>query len=235
MAASESKAAAPLARYRQKRDFARTPEPGAAPADSTRARGTKPAAAPIFVVQKHWASRLHYDFRLEHDGVLLSWAVPKGPSYDPRDKRLAAHVEDHPVEYATFEGVIPQGEYGGGTVVLWDRGTWTPLIDPALALKKGELKFELYGEKLQGKWALVKIKGDDPKAWLLVKDKDDYARSSAEYDVVAARPESVVTGRGLAEVAALSHAGNRTENFMVGREEVRRAAEPRSAQSSQCA
>ena len=179
--------------YKKKRDFSKTKEP---PGE------TKPPGGTTYCIQKHAASRLHYDFRLEHDGVLLSWAVPKGPSYDPRDKRLAAHVEDHPVEYATFEGVIPQGEYGGGTVVLWDRGTWTPLIDPALALKKGELKFELFGEKLQGKWALVKIKGDDPKAWLLVKDKDDHARSSAEYDVVAARPESVVTGRGLAEVAA---------------------------------
>jgi bifunctional non-homologous end joining protein LigD len=127
--------------------------------------------------------------------------VPKGPSYDPRDKRLAARVEDHPVEYASFEGVIPQGEYGAGAVVLWDRGTWTPLVDPALALKKGELKFELHGEKLAGKWALVKIKGDDPKAWLLVKDKDDHARSATELDIVSARPESVVTGRGLAEVA----------------------------------
>ena len=128
--------------------------------------------------------------------------MPKGPSFDPRDKRLAMRVEDHPVEYGSFEGVIPEGEYGAGAVVLWDRGTWTPVVDPNLALKKGELKFHLQGEKLAGKWALVKIKGDDPKAWLLVKDKDEHARAAAELDIVSARPESVVTGRGLAEVAA---------------------------------
>ena len=179
--------------YRKKRDFRKTPEPEGverAPGGSS------------YCIQKHAASRLHYDFRLEWGGVLVSWAVPKGPSFDPRDKRLAMKVEDHPVDYGSFEGVIPEGEYGGGTVVLWDRGTWTPLIDPNLGLKKGELKFTLQGEKLAGKWALVKIKGDDPKAWLLVKDKDDHARPAAELDIVSARPESVVTGRGLAEVAA---------------------------------
>src|SRR5262245_4435285 len=111
-------------------------------------------------------------------------------------------VEDHPVEYGSFEGVIPEGEYGAGAVVLWDRGIWKPVVEPSLALRKGELKFELTGEKLVGKWALVKIKGDDPKAWLLVKDKDEQARSGAEMDIVSARPESVVSGRGLAEVAA---------------------------------
>jgi bifunctional non-homologous end joining protein LigD len=179
--------------YRKKRDFSRTPEP----------RGeARPAGGSSYCIQKHAASRLHYDFRLELDGVLLSWAVPKGPSLDPRDKRLAMHVEDHPVEYGSFEGVIPEGEYGAGTVVLWDRGTWTPTIEPSLALKKGELKFQLNGEKLAGKWALVRIKGDDPKAWLLVKDKDEHARSSLELDIVSARPESVKSGRGLAEVAA---------------------------------
>ena len=134
--------------YKKKRDFNKTSEP---PGEERAPGGTS------YCIQKHAASRLHYDFRLEHDGVLLSWAVPKGPSYDPRDKRLAARVEDHPVEYASFEGVIPQGEYGAGAVVLWDRGTWTPLVDPVLALKKGELKFVLHGEKLAGKWALVKI------------------------------------------------------------------------------
>lgn len=179
--------------YRKKRDFSRTPEP----------RGeARPAGGFSYCIQKHAASRLHYDFRLELDGVLLSWAVPKGPSFDPRDKRLAMHVEDHPVEYGSFEGVIPEGEYGAGTVVLWDRGTWKPSIDPGLALRKGELKFELHGEKLVGKWALVRIKGDDPKAWLLVKDKDEHARSSVDLDVVSARQESVLSGRGLAEVAA---------------------------------
>ncbi len=179
--------------YRKKRDFSRTPEP---------AGDVRPAGGFSYCIQKHAASRLHYDFRLELDGVLLSWAVPKGPSFDPREKRLAMRVEDHPVEYGSFEGVIPRGEYGAGAVVLWDRGTWTPVIDPGAALKKGELKFELRGEKLAGRWALVRMKGDDPKAWLLVKDKDEHARSTAEFDVVSARPESVLSGRGLAEVAA---------------------------------
>jgi bifunctional non-homologous end joining protein LigD len=179
--------------YRKKRDFSRTPEP---------AGETRPAGGSSYCIQKHAATRLHYDFRLELDGVLLSWAVPKGPSFDPRDKRLAMRVEDHPVEYGAFEGVIPEGEYGAGAVVLWDRGTWTPLVDPALALKKGELKFQLQGEKLTGKWALVKIKGDDPKAWLLVKDKDEHAKPAADLDIVSARPQSVLSGRGLAEVAA---------------------------------
>jgi bifunctional non-homologous end joining protein LigD len=179
--------------YKKKRDFSRTPEP---PGE------TRPAGGSSYCIQKHAASRLHYDFRLERDGVLLSWAVPKGPSLDPRDKRLAMRVEDHPVEYGSFEGVIPEGEYGAGAVVLWDRGTWTPVVDPGLSLKKGELKFQLHGEKLAGKWALVKIKGDDPKAWLLLKDKDEHARPATELDIVSARPESVVSGRGLAEVAA---------------------------------
>src|SRR5512143_3771721 len=183
----------PLEEYRKKRDFSRTPEP----AGEARAPGGN-----SYCIQKHAASRLHYDFRLEHDGVLLSWAVPKGPSLDPRAKRLAMHVEDHPVEYGGFEGVIPEGEYGAGAVVLWDRGTWTPLVDAAAALKKGELKFQLHGDKLKGKWALVRIKGDDPKAWLLVKDKDEHARPAADLDIVSARPESVLSGRGLAEVAA---------------------------------
>jgi len=179
--------------YRRKRDFSRTPEPPAR---------EEPAGGHSYCIQKHAASRLHYDFRLELDGVLLSWAVPKGPSFDPREKRLAMRVEDHPVAYGSFEGVIPEGEYGAGAVVLWDRGTWAPLVDPALALKKGELKFHLHGEKLAGRWALVRIKGDDPKAWLLVKDRDEHARAMSEFDVVSARPQSVLSGRGLAEVAA---------------------------------
>jgi bifunctional non-homologous end joining protein LigD len=179
--------------YKKKRDFSKTPEP---PGETPTRAGNS------YCIQKHAASRLHYDFRLEWDGVLLSWAVPKGPSFDPRDKRLAMHVEDHPVAYGSFEGVIPEGEYGAGTVVLWDRGTWTPAVDPGIALKKGEIKFHLHGEKLNGKWALVRIKGDDPKAWLLVKDKDEHSRPAAELDIVSARPESVLSGRGLAEVAA---------------------------------
>jgi bifunctional non-homologous end joining protein LigD len=179
--------------YKKKRDFTRTPEP---PGEA------HPPGGNSYCIQKHAASRLHYDFRLEHEGVLLSWAVPKGPSFDPRDKRLAMHVEDHPVEYGSFEGVIPEGEYGAGAVVLWDRGTWTPTADPRLALERGELKFHLQGEKLRGKWALVRIKGDDPKTWLLIKEKDEHARSAVEFEIVSARPESVISGRGLAEVAA---------------------------------
>jgi bifunctional non-homologous end joining protein LigD len=178
--------------YKKKRDFSKTPEP----AGEERAGGGS-----SYCIQKHAASRLHYDFRLELDGVLLSWAVPKGPSFDPRDKRLATRVEDHPVEYGSFEGVIPEREYGAGAVVLWDRGTWEPVIEPHLALKKGELKFTLHGEKLAGKWVLVKIKGDD-KAWLLIKEKDEHARAADEFDIVSARPGSVLSGRGLAEVAA---------------------------------
>jgi bifunctional non-homologous end joining protein LigD len=182
-----------LEEYKKKRNFSKTPEP---PPE------VRPPGGFSYCIQKHAASRLHYDFRLELGGVLLSWAVPKGPSFDPRDKRFAAHVEDHPVEYGGFEGVIPEGEYGAGAVVLWDRGTWKPVIDPAVGMKKGELKFELYGEKLSGRWALVRIKGDDPKAWLLVKDSDEHARPADQLDIVSARPESVVSGRGLAEVAA---------------------------------
>ncbi len=178
--------------YKKKRDFSRTPEP----AGEERVGGGS-----SYCIQKHAASRLHYDFRLELDGVLLSWAVPKGPSFDTKDKRLATRVEDHPVEYGSFEGVIPEGEYGAGAVVLWDRGTWEPVIEPHLALKKGELKFTLHGEKLAGKWVLVKIKGED-KAWLLIKEKDDHTRAADELDIVSARPESVLSGRGLAEVAA---------------------------------
>src|SRR5467141_2289204 len=165
----------PLATYRRKRDFDKTPEP----------RGTKRAAPRkglLFVIQKHAASRLHYDFRLELDGVLKSWAVPKGPSLDPADKRLAMHVEDHPLEYGTFEGIIPKGEYGGGTVLLWDRGSWAPVGDPYQGYRAGNLKFTLKGEKLRGGWALVRIRGsrrgdDSGRSWLLIKERDAEARS----------------------------------------------------------
>ena len=136
--------------YRKKRDFKISPEPSGG---VVKRRGTKLA----FVVQKHAARRLHYDFRLELDGVLLSWAIPKGPSLDPDDKRLAMHVEDHPIEYGTFEGVIPKGQYGGGTVMLWDQGTWTPEGDPNEGYRKGKLKFTLDGRKLHGGWSLVRL------------------------------------------------------------------------------
>ncbi len=163
----------------------------------------------MFVIQKHAASRLHYDFRLELEGTLKSWAVPKGPSLDPADKRLAMHVEDHPVEYATFEGIIPKGEYGGGTVLLWDRGTWRPEGDPHKEYRAGNLKFSLEGDKLRGSWALVRIKGgrdarDDGRSWLLIKHGDAEARPAKAFSVVDARPESVATGRTLDEIAAAS-------------------------------
>src|SRR5512143_2902909 len=137
----------PLEEYRKKRDFSRTPEP---------AGETRPAGGSSYCIQKHAATRLHFDFRLELDGVLLSWAVPKGPSLDPRDKRLAMQVEDHPVEYGGFEGTIPQGEYGGGTVMVWDRGTWEPEGDPRKDYERGRLTFTLHGDKLRGKWHLVR-------------------------------------------------------------------------------
>ena len=186
-----------LREYHRKRDFALTPEPKGA---------ESPRRGRSFCIQKHAATRLHYDFRLEMEGVLKSWAVPKGPSFDPADKRLAMQTEDHPIDYGDFEGIIPAGQYGGGTVLLWDRGTWEPLEDPHQGLRKGALKFRLDGEKLKGKWTLVKIKGrdarDDAKSWLLIKERDEYVRPKGEYDVTRERPESVATGRTLEEIAA---------------------------------
>src|SRR5688572_10757082 len=170
-----------LKEYHRKRDFGRTPEP--------EGREHEDRDAASFVIQKHAASRLHYDFRLEMEGVLRSWAVPKGPSYDPGDKRLAVHVEDHPLEYGTFEGVIPKGQYGGGSVVLWDRGTWIPEGDPIAGYRKGKLEFRLEGEKLEGAWKLVRMQGaasEDGKNWMLLKSRDDDARPASEYDVTAA-------------------------------------------------
>ena len=190
-----------LDEYNRKRDFGRTREP---PGEVNRTTG-----GDLFVIQKHAASRLHYDFRLELDGVLLSWSVPKGPSLDPAQKRLAVQVEDHPLEYATFEGLIPKGQYGGGTVLLWDRGTWAPEGDARAMLAKGNLKFLLKGEKLRGKYALVKIKdrhptrrGDDGRNWLLIKERDAEAKPESELDITATRAESVATQRTLEEIAA---------------------------------
>jgi bifunctional non-homologous end joining protein LigD len=186
-----------LDEYHRKRDFKKTPEP--------RGEGPVDTGGFSFCIQKHAATRLHYDFRLELDGVLKSWAVPKGPSYDMAEKRLAMRTEDHPLEYGGFEGIIPKGEYGGGTVLLWDRGTWEPLEDPHAGMVKGALKFRLHGTKLQGAWALVKIKSrearDADKTWLLIKERDDKVRPLAQYDVTEARPESVVSGRSLEEIA----------------------------------
>jgi len=184
--------------YRKKRDFKTTPEPKGKLA---RARLRDLA----FVIQKHAATRLHYDFRLELNGVLLSWAVPKGPSLDPNDKRLAMHVEDHPLEYGDFEGIIPAKQYGGGTVMLWDRGTWIPKEDPIAGYKKGKLKFDLHGEKLQGGWTLVRSRGSKyggDNAWLLFKEDDEHARTGAEARVVDSRPHSVKTHRSLKQIAA---------------------------------
>ena len=180
----------PLARYAAKRNFGITTEPAAtlpSPADS-------PSAALRFVVQKHRASRLHYDFRLEHDGVLVSWAVPKGPSFDPKKMQMAIHVEDHPLDYAGFEGTIPAKQYGAGTVIVWDRGTWAPVGDAAAGMAAGKLVFRLHGEKLAGLWELVRIAkpGDRQDPWLLFKKRDEWARPLAEYDVIAALPDSVV-------------------------------------------
>jgi len=190
-----------LARYRSMRDFSRTAEPRGKPL---------PKAEPgfSFVVQKHAARRLHYDFRLELDGVLLSWAVPKGPSLDPSVKRLAMEVEPHPLEYGGFEGTIPQGEYGAGTVMVWDRGTWTPEGDPRRALEKGHLNFTLHGEKLHGAWHLVRTKrlADDGhgnergKGWLLFKSKDDAAKAGD--GLLEAKSNSVLSGRNLEQIAA---------------------------------
>jgi bifunctional non-homologous end joining protein LigD len=186
----KKKAADPLARYWSKRDFGVTSEPRGEAASAAR-RGK----ALSFVIQKHHASRLHYDFRLELDGVLLSWAVPKGPSYDPSDKRMAIHVEDHPLSYGSFEGTIPPKQYGAGTVIVWDNGTWEPAGDPHAGLKDGKLVFTLHGHKMAGMWELVRIAkpGDRQEPWLLFKKKDAYAKPHAEYDVVSALPDSVIT------------------------------------------
>src|SRR4051794_22428345 len=162
----------PLSRYNEKRDFKVTSEPPSVVPE----RAEDKAQAPCFVVQKHWASRLHYDFRLELDGVMVSWAVPKGPSFDPAIKQMAIHVEDHPISYNTFEGRIPKGQYGAGTVILWDRGTWEPVGDPHDGMAKGKLVFQLHGEKLAGLWELVRIsKPGEMKQeqWLLLKKRGD--------------------------------------------------------------
>jgi bifunctional non-homologous end joining protein LigD len=188
-----------LTEYQRKRHFHVTPEPsgGKKPARK-RGRGL------IYVIQKHRASQLHYDFRLEWARVLISWAVPKGPSLDPSVKRLATRVEDHPIDYAEFEGVIPEGEYGAGTVMLWDKGTWVPEEeDVGAALEKGELKFTLRGRKLKGSWVLVRTRGfgKNPtrSSWLLIKHRDRYASTK---DVTESQPHSVASHRLLAEIAS---------------------------------
>src|SRR5215813_3157854 len=190
-----------LEKYKQKRNFTKTPEPSGS--DTTAKRAGRKGRERFFCVQKHLASHLHYDFRLEHNGVLLSWAVPKGPSLDPKTKRLAMHVEDHPIEYGTFEGVIPEG-YGAGIVMLWDQGTWTPEVDDVdAALKKGDLKFTLNGYKLKGSWVLVRTKGKwaggSDRSWLLIKHRDDWA---GDVDITEFAPLSVKSNGDFAEILA---------------------------------
>lgn len=185
-----------LEAYRRKRDFTKTPEPAGPRKSSSTQR--------MFVVQKHAATQLHYDFRLELDGVMLSWAVPKGPSLDPAEKRLAVQVEDHPIAYGAFEGIIPEGEYGGGTVLLWDRGQWSPLSHPHESLRKGTLKFVLSGQKLWGGYTLVRIKkeGEGTKNWLLIKERDDAARPEESFRIIDEEPFSVDSSRSMSEIAS---------------------------------
>ena len=189
-----------LQRYREMRDFRKTAEPSG----GAKAVAAQTAALP-FVIQKHAATRLHYDFRLGLHGVLKSWAVTKGPSYVPGDKRLAVQVEDHPMEYGGFEGAIPKGQYGGGTVMLWDEGTWEPLGDADEALAKGNLKFLLHGKKLRGKWVLVRMGGKAAQEakpnWLLIKEHDEYEQTAADEPIVDKEPNSVLTGRDLDAIA----------------------------------
>ena len=185
-----------LREYQRKREFTRTPEPAAKTAQK---------GGSSYVIQKHDASHLHYDFRLEMDGVLKSWAVPKGPSLDPAVKRLAVEVEDHPVAYGSFEGTIPEGEYGGGTVLLWDRGTWEPIGDAQKGYDDGKLKFILHGEKLRGKWMLLRTgrSGSSSKPqWLLVKEHDEKAQPSDEGDILEQMPLSVHSQRDLKQIAS---------------------------------
>ncbi len=179
--------------YNQKRNFEITAEP----------EGKTEAGGELlrFVVQHHMARNDHYDFRLEWDGVLKSWAVPKGPSYNTRDKRLAMQVEDHPLEYRNFEGTIPKGEYGGGTVMLWDEGYWAPQEDAEKGLKAGALKMILAGKRLKGKWALIRLKpraGESGNSWLLLKERDEYAMA---FDGISDLTTSIRTGRTMAEIA----------------------------------
>ncbi len=196
---SAKKSDAPLSTYAKKRDFAKTPEPSGVAAKSKPSRGKRQR----FVVQMHRASRLHYDFRLEADGVLKSWAIPKGPTFDTGEKRLAMAVEDHPLDYRDFEGIIPAGNYGGGEVIVWDRGTYRLLegTDTTEQIAKGSLKFELFGKKLHGGFALVHIKGrgGEENAWLLIKERDDAVAPEWR---IEDHPESVKSGKTLADIAA---------------------------------
>jgi bifunctional non-homologous end joining protein LigD len=223
-----------LEEYTRKRDFARTPEPAGGHPEEDPGRSLE------FVVQKHDASHLHYDFRLELGGVLKSWAVPKGPSTRPGTRRLAMETEDHPMEYGGFEGVIPKGQYGGGTVMLWDRGTWIPEGDPEEGYEEGRLRFRLEGQKLRGSWILTRMNpkpGEKKPSWLLIKSRDAGARASADPEVTDALPLSVTTGRDLAGIAAESdrvwdsRAGEQRPPGTTGAEEATGAAETASARA----
>ncbi|MEO8249242.1 MAG: DNA ligase D [Burkholderiales bacterium] len=229
-----------LARYRAKRNPARTAEPFDP--------GTPNESARRFVIHKHWASRLHYDFRLEFDGTLKSWAVPKGPSLDPKDKRMAVQVEDHPLSYGDFEGEIARGNYGAGTVIVWDRGVWQPIGDAREGYEKGKLKFELEGEKLSGGWTLVRMHGRQKERqppWLLIKEKDEASRPAAEYSVVDALPDSVIgkssahaerTGPGKAAAKAASRTTPRAKAAASSRTRANKAPAPaREAAASDAA
>ena len=224
-----------LKRYWAKRNFRVTPEPRGAVAKGSHNR---------FVVQKHAARRLHYDFRLELAGTLKSWALAKGPSLDPRDKRLAVHVEDHPLDYADFEGIIPEGEYGGGTVMVWDRGTWEPIGDPMEGYSAGHLKFELHGEKLKGRWVLVRMGGrarsERRDNWLLIKERDQAARPGDGTSLLDKEDRSVATGRSMEEIAASGDRvwtarGGRTRESAKARKPAARAAETRMSRKNRAA
>jgi bifunctional non-homologous end joining protein LigD len=216
-----------LAKYKEKRNFKVTPEPSGD--DLAKKAADKHL---LYVIQKHRATQLHYDFRLEFEGVLLSWAVPKGPSLDPSVKRLAMQVEDHPVDYGGFEGVIPEGEYGGGTVMVWDTGTWTPesqSADVAAALKKGDLKFVLHGKKLHGSWVLVRTRGfgsSSGKSWLLIKHRDEFASTE---DIVATEPKSAVSKRLLVDIAR--DGGGDVEKAATGDPQPKTKVEPQKSAS----
>jgi len=195
-----------LTAYHRKRRFDVTPEPRGRPGRRRRGRGL------AFVVQKHRARHLHYDLRLEHEGAMQSWAVPKGPSLDPAHKRLALMTEPHPMDYNDFEGVIPEGEYGGGTVMIWDRGTWEPESpDVPRALARGDLKMRLHGKKLKGSWVLVRMRD---RQWLLIKHRDGHA--SATVDLTVARPKSVVSRRTMAGIARAAGASPRQLEQAIG-------------------
>ncbi len=215
-----------LRTYRAKRNFETTAEPRG---------GSAKRAAPTssFVIQKHAATRLHYDLRLELDGVMKSWAVTRGPSLVPAEKRLAIHVEDHPIEYNTFEGTIPKGQYGGGTVMIWDRGTWEAEGDAAASYAKGRLTFRLSGERLQGMWHLVRLRkrpGERQEGWLLIKSDDEAARSARDPDILDEMTTSVVSGRSMDEITAgkpAKRAGRKTPVKRKGPQTSPKSASPR--------